>query len=133
MIDGDTSTEEIRLAIRELEATFGTTSVAVVPDAGGVWVRVDGIDLGPGWRPGVTSLSFHIATTYPYADIYPLFIDGACELAVGGLPPAVSTNATIPICDGPCLQVSRKSNRWDPTRDTAAAKAIKVIDWLRSP
>jgi hypothetical protein len=130
---GQTLSEELRHAIQELRETFGTANVVVCPDPGGVWVRVDGIDLGSRWRSGATWLAFHIASTYPYADIYPLFIDGTCELADGGLPPAVTANATVPIVDGTCVQVSRKSNRWDPTRDTAVAKAIKVIDWLRSP
>ena len=132
MTSADTLSEELRSAISELEATFGAGNMTVVSAIGGVWVEIAGIDLGPRWNPRATWLAFHVASTYPYADIYPLFIDSACELAGGGLPPAVSANATIPTRERVCLQISRKSNRWDPARDTAAAKVIKVIDWLRS-
>ena len=30
------------------------------------------------------------------------------------------------------LQVSRRSNRWSPALDTAAAKLLKVLEWVRS-
>lgn len=124
---------ELRSAVDELRATFGPKNVAVTPAASGVWVELANVDLGTRWSPATTWLGFHIASTYPYADIYPMFVDATCRLADGGLPPAVSENATIPARAERCLQISRRSNRWDPARDTAAAKAIKVIQWLRTP
>lgn len=132
MTDTTALPTEAARAVDELVATFGEDRVTLTPDAGGVWIEISEIDLGDRWTPGTTWLGFHIASTYPYADIYPHFIDGACSLTAGGLPPAVSSDATIPTRGEPCLQISRKSNRWDPTRDTAAIKALKVIDWLRA-
>ncbi|MBL8776060.1 MAG: hypothetical protein JNK12_09020 [Acidimicrobiales bacterium] len=132
MSGATTLSPEIAGAIDEIKATFGDNCVAVTPDTAGAWVEIDSIDLGSKWAPGSTWLAFHIASTYPYADVYPLFIDATCALTTGGLPPAVTAGAVVPIREGPCLQVSRKSNRWDPTRDTATGKALKVIDWLRS-
>lgn len=119
-------------ATDELRATFPNSNVTVTPDEqGGAWIRIDPIDLGARWEPTKTWLAFHLAATYPYADIYPLFIAHDCHLVDGGgLPPALSTGASMPNREGTCLQVSRKSHRWDPTRDTAAIKALKVCDWL---
>lgn len=127
-------TAEVANAIDELTETFGEL-VTATPDAdGGAWVVIEGISLGQGWNLSSTWLGFHIATTYPYADVYPHFIDAGCALADNcGLPAAVSSGGQFPGRTGACIQISRKSNRWDPTRDTATLKALKVIDWLRSP
>lgn len=123
---------QLAQAVDELVATFSETRVVVTPDPGGVWVEISEVALGGRWTPGSTWLGFHIASTYPYADVYPHFIDGSCLLATGGLPQAVSPNASFPPRNEPCLQISRRSNRWDPARDSAAIKALKVIDWLRA-
>jgi hypothetical protein len=126
-------TEEVATAVHEIERAFPAATVTVGPDAdGGAWVTVDQVDLGDRWAPRSTWLGFHIASTYPYADVYPHFLDASVRLAEGGaLPQAVTENATFPGRAERCLQVSRRSNRWDPTKDTAASKAAKVIEWLR--
>lgn len=125
---------ELGRAISELEATFPDASIEVTADErGGAWVTVPEIHLGPRWDPPTTWMAFHLAPNYPYADVYPLFMDGACRLASdGSLPAAVTANASTPTHEEPCLQVSRRSNHWDPLRDTAAIKVIKVRDWLAS-
>jgi hypothetical protein len=127
-------TEEVAAAVHDIERAFPAASVTVSPDAnGGAWVTVDPVNLGDRWAPTTTWLGFHIASTYPYADVYPHFLDGSVRLADGGLPQGVTENAAFPGHAERCLQVSRRSNRWDPTEDTAANKAVKVITWLRRP
>lgn len=124
---------EVGQAVEELRSTFGHTSVAVTPDSdGGAWVVIDDVELGAAWTQQRSWLAFHIAATYPYADVYPHFIDAGCELAAGGLPEAITPGASFPEYQGTCLQISRKSNRWNPLTDTAATKALKVIEWVRS-
>jgi hypothetical protein len=127
-----TLSPELVGAADELRATFPDATVTLTTDdQGGAWIVIDPIDLGERWEPIRSWLGFHVAATYPYADIYPHFIPESCRLADGGgLPPAVSTGASMPGLEGTCLQISRKSHRWDPTRDTAAIKALKVSDWL---
>jgi hypothetical protein len=123
---------EVAKAIDELTASFDAPPRVMADRDGGAWVVLDGVDLGSRWSPRTTWLGFHIASTYPYADVYPHFIDAGCKLAATGiLPAAVTPGAQMP-GQGACLQISRRSNRWDPTRDSAALKALKVIAWLRS-
>lgn len=119
-------------AIEELEATFPEAEARVTADGdGGAWIVIDPVDLGDHWTPRETWVGFHLAANYPYADVYPLFISPDCRLSDGrGLPLAVSTGASIPVQTGTCCQVSRRSNRWNPTRDTVTIKVIKVCAWL---
>jgi hypothetical protein len=126
-------TDEVAAAVHDIGRAFPAATVTLNPDAdGGAWVTVDPVVLGDRWAPTTTWLGFHIASTYPYADVYPHFLDASVRLADGGgLPQAVTENATFPGRAERCLQVSRRSNGWDPTKDSAANKAMKVIAWLR--
>jgi hypothetical protein len=127
-----TVSSPVAVALDELESAFAGSTVDAAPDGnGGAWVRLTEISLGPAWKPTSTWLGFHIANTYPYAGVYPHFIDGGAELARGGLPPAVSAGHAFAVGGRPCLQISRQSPRWHPGRDTAATKALSVITWLR--
>lgn len=130
--DAASLSSELRDAVDELRATFPDADVRAVPDgSGGCWIIIDTVEIGVRWDPAKTWIGFHLAANYPYADVYPLFIDAACRLVEsGGLPEAVTAGAAMPGVEGQCLQVSRKSNRWNPIRDTAAQKLLNVIDWL---
>jgi hypothetical protein len=133
VIGADPLTSTVAQAVEEIRSTFADSSITATADAdGGAWIVIDGIDLGPKWTPSRSWLAFHLAATYPYADVYPHFMDGALTLAAGGFPDAVTPRASFPGHPEPCLQISRKSNRWNPANDTAAVKALKVIEWLRS-
>lgn len=117
-------------AVAEIGATFPDSTVATVEDGGGVWVVIDPVDIGPSWTPRLTTLGFHVANTYPYADVYPHFVGAdVCRADGGGHIEAVTPNGSF---NGqPAVQVSRRSNRWNPANDTAALKARRVLDWLR--
>ena len=119
------------VAIRELVDQFPDAEVQMVEDAGGVWVTLAPVDLGPNWKPRSTWLGFHIPNTYPYADVYPHFVGAdVVRSDTNGHIEAVSPNAS---CNGtPAVQLSRRSNRWSPTADTAALKARRIIDWMRA-
>ena len=120
-------------AVEETRLAFPTCTVEATPDgAGGAWVVIAGIDLGPRWNDGPHSIGFHIAATCPYADVYPHFLDPGTRLADGTLPPAVSPGTTFHTDGRPGVQVSRRSNRWNPAIDTPANKTAKVIAWLRA-
>lgn len=124
-------TPEISNALEQLNELFSGHRIDVQPEPdGGARVVIHDLDIGPRFVPNVTWCGFAIPFQYPRADVYPHFIDAAVKRIDGqalgqGLQPATWANA-------PAIQVSRRSNRWDPTIDTAALKLIKVLDWLRS-
>lgn len=120
-------------AVEEVEASFPDCTVTSTPDgSGGAWVDIAGVDLGDRWNEGPHTLSFHIAASCPYADVYPLFLDERARLTDGTLPTAVSPGVTCHTDSRTAVQVSRRSNRWDPMMDTPANKVAKVLAWLRA-
>lgn len=124
--------DEVKQSVTEVREAFPDADVEVATDGqGGAWVTVADVDLGPAWVPTASWLGFHILHNYPYSDVYPHFVDGDAQLAAGGLPKQAVTPCTYAVDQRPALQVSRRSNRWDPNLDTAALKALKVIDWLQ--
>jgi hypothetical protein len=118
-------------AIDEVRAAFPDTTVTCEEVAGGAWVTITPVDLGPRWTPQTSPLTFHIADAYPYADVYPHFLaPDVVRTDTGSYVEAVTPNASW---NGhPALQVSRKSNKWSPAHDTAALKALRVVEWLRA-
>jgi len=75
-------------------------------------------------------VGFLISFQYPRADVYPHFIDGSVSRKDGAALGQGFSATTWQ--DRKALQISRRSNRLDPTIDTAALKLQKVLDWLRS-
>lgn len=118
-------------AIREIQETFVRSSVAVDSDgAGGVWVVIEPVPLGPVYVQDETWIAFLITFAYPEADVYPHFVR-----------PDLSRVDGAPLGEGFCpttwgsigkagMQLSRRSNRLNPAVDTAATKALKVLKWL---
>jgi len=126
----------VETAIAEIRAAHPGHQVDVEPDgSGGAFVRVSGIDLGPKYIPQVVWVLFQIVYTYPFADVYPHYFpvglsrtDGrplgeAMHLNNSVCPPSGQITATM---------VSRRSPRRDPTKETAAIKLAKVVEWVRS-
>lgn len=130
-------------AIEELRVAFPDCAVTFAEDGeGGASVRIDPVDIGPGFEPRRTWIGFHITWPYPDADVYPLFIDAQVKYVGsrpaanthpgGALPVPMSRGATMPGFEKPAIQISRRSNRRDPETDSAARKALRVIDFLRT-
>ncbi len=125
-------TPEVEKAAQEIKDLFSDKKidVAEVSD-GGACVIVHDIELSATYSPQLTWIGFIIGFQYPRVDVYPHFIEPSIK--------RVDQAALGEGFSGPtewqkrsCIQVSRKSNRLDPSIDTAATKLIKVIEWINS-
>ncbi len=127
-------TPEVGIAIDELRAAFPGRAVDVASEAqGGAYVIVHDLEIGGGYTPSTSWVGFLIPFNYPYPDIYPHYIDVGVRRADGhSLEDGLSGPTSWPGWpDGSVIQVSRRSNRWNPMTDTAALKLEKVLAWLR--
>jgi hypothetical protein len=124
-------TEEVTEAIEEVRGTFPAQQVEVRPSPdGGALVIVHGLDPGPAFT-GPTWLGFTIPFNYPFSDVYPHFIRPDLGRRDGG--PVLAEGMQATTWEGqPVIQLSRRSNRWRPATDTAAKKALKVLQWLQN-
>ena len=121
---------EIEQAIEELRRCFSSAEVMAHPTGnGGAAVTINPIDLGQAYTPQQTWMKFHISFQYPYADIYPLFIDPSLVRADG--QPQGRGIAGASFEGEPALQISRLNNHLNPDIDTATLKVTKVIQWLK--
>lgn len=123
-------TEEVTEAIEEVRVTFPDQQVEVRPSPdGGAVVIVHGLDPGPAFI-GPTWLGFTIPFNYPGSDVYPHFIRPDLGRRDGG--PVLAEGMQATTWEGhPAIQLSRRSNRWHPATNTAAKKALKVLQWLQ--
>jgi hypothetical protein len=112
-------------------------------DDGGAFVLADGIDIGESFAPSVSWVGFHITWPYPDADVYPHFIDANVRYVGeretpnqhpdGNLPTSLSRGAFVaPGYALPAIQVSRRSNRRSAETDSALAKLLRVVEFLRT-
>ena len=124
-------TSEVEKAIAEIRHAFAGRMVEAEDEPqGGAYVIVDGVSIGAAYAPSVTWFGFLISFQYPHADVYPHFIDPQVKRVDGG---SLASGFSGPTDwrGRPVIQVSRRSNRWDPTVDTAVAKLLKVIEWVK--
>ena len=107
---------------------FVDHQVDVVPDdGGGVHVIVHGIAVGSAYTPATTWLGFQINAAYPMSDVYPHYIGRVARID------GRTFDGPVQLVDWqghPALQLSRRSNRWNPAVDNVALKAEKVITWF---
>lgn len=100
----------------------------VTPDGtGGAHVVIDAVSVGGNYEPSGTWLGFHLSAAYPHSDVYPHFI-GRVERR--DQQPHCSAVQVVEWQGRPALQLSRRSNRWNPARDNASLKAEKVRAWF---
>src|SRR4051794_31112014 len=124
-------TPEVILAVEEIHAAFDGHKIDIEEETqGGAYVTLHGAAIGPRFQPDVSWVGFLITFQYPRADVYPHFIDGGVSVVGGSSYPGGIT-AGHNWRGKNALQVSRKSNRWNATVDTAALKLAKVLEWLR--
>ena len=124
-----TLTTAVTDAVGAVRAHFTGLPVEVTPDgAGGALVIINGVDVGPRYRPSTTWLGFHVSAAYPDADVYPHYVGGDL-VRVDGQPhgPAIQSVAWQ---GRQALQISRRSNHRDPAVDNAALKAERIHRWL---
>lgn len=122
---------EVERAVKAIRETFeGATALVEEDGAGGAYVIIDGVDLGPRFSPSTTWLGGHLTAQVPYSDVYPLFIGTEVRWANGrGFSAPLSLGHNFR--GRAAIQVSRRSNRRDPKFETPAAKFNKVLHWLR--
>ena len=125
-----TITPAVANAIEEIRRTFEECDVEVEADgSGGAVVVVRGVPLGHPYEQTEVWFGFHITYQYPYSDVYPHFTTAELTRSDGrGLGGGFGTAS---FRSQPALQISRRSNRLNPVRDTAALKLLKVIRWMR--
>lgn len=131
--------EAVRKAIDEIAARYPGHQIRICEDGqGGAYVIVDELQLGDRYAPPTSWIGLHITCLHPEPDIYPFFLSGDVRYVGdgptpnGGYPEAISPGHKMPGFDLPAIQVSRRSNGWNPRRDTAAAKLARILDWIRS-
>lgn len=121
---------DVQAALEELRRQFPNALITSREDgSGGAYVLLDPIDLGPKLSPASAWMGFHIPSTYPYADIYPVFIDGAVRRADGhAFVAPISPGQTF---EGrAALQISRRYSNFQAGGQKAALKALKIISFL---
>ena len=121
--------EKIEAAVQEIREAFPECTVTAREDGdGGAQVMVESVPLGPPYVQATTWVAFAITRQYPYADVYPHFVRGDLTRADGAaLGGGMGLTAYL---GQPAVQISRRSNRLNPTTDTAAIKLAKVLHWL---
>ena len=127
---------EVQRAIEEIQSAFPGVLLDVEPDPdGGAFVKAHDLHLGQQYEPERSWSAFRITFQYPFADIYPHFFIAELRRKDGkALGEAFHANHKWehPAGAEAATMVSRRSNRRDPTTETAAMKLAKVLDWMRS-
>jgi|GEM_PF-1023066 len=135
---------EVETALAELEEKSPGGAVRHLEDGeGGAWVVIPDVDIGPNFSPSKSAVGFHVTSAYPEAIPYPHIIDAGI-LYTGDEPrpnihpdgnlPAAMTRGTFTVLNEPKegIQVSRSSPSRDPLGDTALAKLMRVLNFLRT-
>ena len=126
---GDGVKAEVGEAIEELKRAFPSSELTVSEDGkGGARVVVESVAIGAR-EPGQSWLGGHIPAQYPYADIYPVFMDAAVRRRDGKAFEAPITEGHN-FCGRPAIQISRRNNRIQNSGQTAVAKFLKIVDFL---
>ena len=128
-------TAEVEAAIEEIRLAFDGHAVDVLAEAqGGAHVIVEDLELGPAFTPSTSWVGFTIDYLYPRSDVYPHFVRPDLARADGSPLPSPPLNAgqRMPGFERPAIMISRRSNRRDPARDTAALKLLRVVQWFRA-
>ena len=119
----------VQKAIEELRSSFNDCSVEA-DGSGGAYIVVKNIPLGPPYAQADTWIGFQITFQYPYADVYPHFVRP--DLARQDGKPLGEGFGSSQFRGQSAMQISRRSNRLNPSVDTATLKLLKVLKWLQT-
>lgn len=123
---------EVSVAIEELQSQFEGASIKSREDGqGGAFVVLEPISLGARFLPSETWMGFHITAQYPYADIYPVFVDGDIARA-DGRPFQAPVTPNHKFEGRNALQVSRRNSSAQTGVQTAKTKILKIINFLET-
>ena len=135
ILDGSQISAEIENAVEEIRSAFPKTRVNLRSDGHeGVVVLIESVPLASSiYRQLNTWIGFQIGKLYPHGDIYPHYVRGDLS-RVDGKPFQAENGFHSGDCfqDRAAVKLSRKSHRWNPTRDTALIKLQKVLQWLNN-
>jgi hypothetical protein len=123
-------TPEVTAAVDEIKAAFLNATVEVKEEGDAVVVLLDPIDPGVPYVQRESWIGFRITFQYPYSGVYPLFVRGDLSRVDGAALGEGMSVTTFE--DRSAVQISRRSNRLDPTTDTALIKLHKVLAWLQT-
>lgn len=125
-------TPKVEKAIQEIRVAFPDNPVLIEGNpAGGAYVIVQNVFLGSQYNPSINWIGFEINFQYPYSDVYPHYIDGSVKRADNSNH-GIGFSGPINWQGRSVLQVSRRSNHWNPDQDTASEKLAKVLDWINT-
>ena len=121
---------EVAQSIEELRRQFPAAAIEVTEEAqGGAMVVISPVRIGPRFVPQTTWLGAHIPALYPYADIYPVFMDAQVRRVDGAAFVApITPNASF--AGRHALQISRRNPQAQQSPQTTVMKFLKVIDFL---
>ena len=122
--------QDVTEAIEELTRAFPSSVVTSTEDGqGGAYVFLEPVAIGDRCVPSNTWLGGHITALYPYADIYPVFMDAQVQRANGA---AFEIPITVghQFCGRAAIQISRRNNQAQSSPQKAVAKFMKIIDFL---
>ena len=121
---------EVGKAIEELKRAFPDSEITVSEDEqGGAHVIVESVTIGWRYEPERSWLGGHIPAQYPYADIYPVFMDAAVRRRDGKAFEAPITEGHS-FCGRLAIQISRRNNRMQNSEQTVVAKFLKILNFL---
>lgn len=122
-------TPDVAAAVEEIRDAFRDSEVTVRDDStGGALVTVDPVDPGPPYVQDETWIGFQITFQYPVSDVYPLFVRPDLARRDGQ---GLGEGMQITQWEGrQAVQLSRRSNRLNPSTNTALFKLWKVLDWM---
>jgi hypothetical protein len=125
-------TPAVTAAIEELRAQFVDNEITTSDDgAGGAYFMIHNVMIGPKYEPQTTWLGGRIVEGYPYADIYPVFIDGNVK-RVDGQPFSAPVTTGHSWQNRPAIQISRANRNVQVAPQTARSKVLKVIHFLEA-
>ncbi|OZE40002.1 MULTISPECIES: hypothetical protein [unclassified Rhodococcus (in: high G+C Gram-positive bacteria)] len=118
--------------LREVQVAFDGHAIRSWPDgAGGVYVVIESVQLGPAWAQETSWLGFTINYLYPDADTYPHYV--RADLShVDGNALVVPFHLGNTFQDRAAVMVSRSSPQRVTGLNTAARKALSVLTFIQS-
>ena len=127
-------TADVSSAINELRAGFpGHEVFATEESQGGAHIIVDNLDIGAAFATPKSWIGFTLGFQHPLADVYPHYLRPDLAYADGRpLQSPLNAGQTMPGFGRPAVMLSRRSTRWNPARDTAHLKLLRILDFLRS-
>lgn len=122
---------EVSTAIEELTRQFGPSVTVSEDGQGGAYVFVESVPLGDRFTPGSTWLGFQIPPQYPYADIYPVFMDKEIKRK-DGVPFTTPITPNHNFQGRAAIQISRRNGNVQPGLQKATTKILKVLHFLEN-